>query len=175
MLWFHCNNDTGAIETGGMASDEVGARQQVAPIGSTLFVVPDGSISNTWTEMPDFTVLKAMLGAQIDAGAGALRARYITDVPGQAQTYERKEREARTWTDGADDADFPFLGTEASVRGITTAEVRAEVMAQVNALTPLAALIEAHRMAAKKGIEAAATLPAIVDAAAVDWDNVLGG
>lgn len=175
MLWFYCNNDTGAIETGGMASDEVGARQQVAPTGSTLFVVPDGSISNTWTGTPDFAVLKAMLGAQIDAGAGALRARFITDVPGQAQTYERKEREARAWTEGADDADFPFLATEASVRGVAIGTVRAEVMAQVNALTPMAALIEAHRMAAKIAIAGATTLPAIVAAAEIDWTAILGG
>lgn len=175
MLWFHCKNDTGEIETLGVAPDMATAEMNPAPQGETLFVVPDGSVGAIGSGTPDFTLLKAHLSAQIDAGAGALRAQFITDVPGQAQTYERKEREARAWTEGADDTDFPFLATEAGVRGVDISVVQAEVMAQVNALTPMAALIEAHRMAAKINVEAATTLPQIMAAGVVDWASVLGG
>lgn len=42
----------------------------------------------------DLNVFRLALYAQIDKDAGAFRARFITDVPGQAQTYEKKEREA---------------------------------------------------------------------------------
>lgn len=175
MLWFHCKDDTGEIETGGMAPDEAQARLQEAPGGQTLFIVPDGSVGGMFTGTPDFTALRKYLSTQVDAGAGALRAMFITDVPGQAQTYERKEREARAWTEGANDADFPFLATEAAVREVEISAVQAEVMAQVNALTPMAALIEAHRMCAKTKIGAATTLPEIVAAAEVDWASVLGG
>lgn len=175
MLWFHCDTATGEILTAGVSPDQATAELQQPPGGASLVVVPDGAVSSPFSEAPDFSVLKALLAAKIDAEAGAIRSRFITDVPGQAQTYERKEREARAWIEGGNDADFPFLATEASVRGIATSVVQAEVMAQVNALTPLAALIEAHRMAAKIAVASGTTLPAIVNAAAVDWATVVGG
>ena len=178
MLWFHCDSATGAIVTGGMApTAELAAAQGAnAPEGQQLVVVPDGTVSNMFSAKPNFTVLTTMLCQKIDAQAGELRMRFITDVPGQAQTYERKEREARTWTAGDDAVHpelYPFMIAEAQARSIGVAEVRAQIMQQVDALTPIAARIEAQRVAAKAAITAAAALPGILAAAQIDWNAVV--
>lgn len=118
---------------------------------------------------PDPDAIRAALHRKVDVEAGSIRAQFITDVPGQAQTYEKKEDEAKRWTTGGDAPQFPFLAAEASVRGVTIDQVQEEVLAQVAMLTPLAALIEAHRIAAKIAVTEAATVGAMVAAASVDW------
>lgn len=122
---------------------------------------------------PDMGAIRTALHAQVDASAGAVRALFITDVPGQAQTYEKKEDEARRYTTGADPSQFPFLNAEAAVRGVTINQVQAEVLAQVAMLTPMAALIEAHRINAKNIISAAETIGAAAGASRVDWNAIL--
>lgn len=124
----------------------------------------------------DLAIVKDFYCARIDAGAGDARSRFITDVPGQAQTYEKKEAEARAWTAGDDAAHperYPFMLAEAVATGQTIAEVRASIMAQVDLLTPIAARIEGARIAAKMSAQAAATIPEIAAAATVDWNAVL--
>ena len=159
--WYHCDDQTGAIRAAGFSPNEQEASLQTAPAGSTLYVAADGLIYDPFSN-PDFTRLKEWLRGQIDAQAGAIRAQFVTDVPGQAQTYEKKETEARLWTDG-------------EVRAVPIAQVRAEIMAQVNMLTPVAALVEAHRVAAKIAVSAGGTLPAIMQAAQVDWTALVEG
>lgn len=171
--WFHCDNLTGAIAAGGMAPTEADARLQTAPEGRTLYVLSDGLVANPFSPSPDFSALKASLLDKIDADAGAIRLIYITDIPGQAQTYEKKEAEARRWQEGDDAADYPFMAAEATARGVDIEQVRDEIIAQVNALTPRAALIEAHRLAAKERVRSGATLPAILAASEIDWEAAL--
>lgn len=176
MLWFYCDDTTGAILSGGMAPNEDAAKMQPGREGANLFVVPDGSIDAPFDTIPNFSRLKDYLRAKVDADAGAFRSQFITDVPGQAQTYEKKEAEARLWTDGDEAANpdrYPFMLAEAQVRGIPIGQVRGEIIAQVGQLTPLAAMIEAHRVAAKQAILTATTLPAIMGAAEVDWPGLL--
>ncbi len=173
--WFFCDDSSGAIFSGGIASFE-DAHRQAPGEGQTLYVVPDGLVGSPFGDTPDFALLRAHLCLQIDIAAGSLRTRFITDIPGQAQTYEKKEMEARSWSVGAEAANpgaFPFILAEATVRGVSSETVRDEIMAQVQALTPLAAAIEAHRIAAKQAVAAAATLPAIVAAATVDWEELV--
>lgn len=120
----------------------------------------------------DLGKVRAFYHARIDAAAGAERSKYITDVTGQAQTYQRKEDEARRWADGDEAVHpelYPFMIAEADMRGIPIAQVRDEIMAQVNALAPLAALIEAKRICAKRAVNAAEDIPGIAMAANVDW------
>jgi hypothetical protein len=172
MLWFHCDDNTGAIVTAGMSPTLEMAQAQLAGEGLSLFVVPDGTVANVFSPEPDFSVLRGLLCQKIDGQAGDLRMRFITDVPGQAQTYEKKEREARTWTAGDETAHpelYPFMIAEAQARGIAIAEVRAQILQQVEALTPIAARIEALRVASKEAIAAATVLPHILAAAQVDW------
>ena len=125
-------------------------------------------------ELPvDRAKVRAFYHARIDAEAGAERSKYITDVPGQAQTYQRKEDEARRWSEG-DEAThpelYPFMIAEATMRAVPIEQVRDEIMAQVNALAPLAAMIEAKRICAKRAVDGAEDIPGIAGAAAVDWE-----
>ena len=55
---------------------------------------------------------------QIDQAAGTVRLRYITSVPGQAETYQRKEQQAREWK-AAGYAGTPpvFIAAEAAALG----------------------------------------------------------
>ncbi len=122
---------------------------------------------------PDMDAIRSALHAQVDASAGTVRAMFITDVPGQAQTYEKKEAEARRYTTGADPAQFPFMNAEATVRGVTINQVQEEILAQVAALTPLAALIEAHRINAKGLITAAETIGDAAACSRIDWGAIL--
>ncbi|MCK0531781.1 hypothetical protein [Sphingobium agri] len=117
-------------------------------------------------------LVRAFYHARIDQEAGTCRSRFITDVPGQAQTYLRKEAEARAWTEGDEVANpglYPFMLAEASVRSVPIAQVRDEIMDQVNQLVPMAAMIEAKRIHAKRMVDAADDIPGIAAAAAVQW------
>lgn len=121
----------------------------------------------------DLAKVRAFYHARIDVAAGEERSKYITDVPGQAQTYQRKEDEARRWVEGDETAHpvlYPFMIAEATMRAVPVAQVRDEILAQVNALAPLAAMIEAKRICAKRAVDAAEDIPGIAAAAAIDWE-----
>lgn len=121
----------------------------------------------------EFAAYERDLHLQIDAAAGAFRTRFITDVPGQQQTYAEKEAEARAWTSEADPADFPFLTAEAAARGVPIADVVALVIGTANAWRVLGAAIEGTRMGAKAGVTAARQAndwAAMEMAATVDWE-----
>lgn len=170
--WFHCDNASGAISAGGISSSQ-DAPKQTAPEGQTLYVVPDGMIGSPFSAQPDFSLLKGHLRSTVDEQAGAARKDIITDVPGQAQTYGAKAAEAQAWVDGADAAGFPYLSAEAEARGVTMAQVRDEIIAQLGAQTPILARIEANRIRAKRDIDSASTLPSILSAGQVDWPAII--
>ena len=133
------------------------------------YAVPQQAVMTFPIDMP---MIRAFYHARIDQEAGEQRGKFITDVPGQAQTYQRKEAEARAWTEGDEVANpdaYPFMIAEATLRGVSVAQVRDDILAQVNALTPIAALIEARRICAKRAVDAAPDIPAIAQAATVDW------
>ena len=120
----------------------------------------------------DLNLIRAFYHERIDQEAGAFRSRFITDVPGQAQTYVRKEIEARSWVEGDEVSNpdaYPFMIAEAAIRSVPIEQVRDEIMAQVNALAPIAAMIEAKRIYAKRAVDDAADIPAIASAAVVEW------
>lgn len=146
------------------------ASRQELPEGLATAVVPQIALQ---TVPADLAIIKDYYRALVDMGAGRFRMQFITDVPGQAQTYERKEAEARAWTEGADSAAFPFITAEATLRGVPVETVRDEVMAKVNALTPIAAAIEARRLFAKQTISEAQHIGEIVEAAKVNWAGVM--
>lgn len=166
-----CDDATGAAISAGICADaDVSA---MAGAGQTAYSVQPGVVA--WPSI-DLTTQRDYLRTLIDQQAGAFRLQFITDVPGQAQTYEKKEAEARLWTSGDEITNpdrYPFMIAEATVRAIPISQVRSEIMAQVNMLTPLAAIIEAHRVAAKQAILVASTLPDMFSAAQVDWQGLL--
>lgn len=122
----------------------------------------------------EFTAHEAGLHRVIDDQAGDFRKQFITDVPGQQQTYAEKEREARAFQGGDDPG--PFLTAEAAARGIPVANVAAEIIATADYWRGLAALIEAARIAAKRVVtteKAAGDWSAMDAAAEVDWEGLL--
>ena len=151
--------------------------------GQTVREIMPKKIAGTWTRQFDlveptpeaFAVHETSLHGLIDAEAGAFRTRFITDVPGQQQTYAEKETEARAWS--ADPGgSYPFLAAEAAARGIAIADVAAEVIATADAWRGLGALIEATRIAGKRAVTAAKVAGdwAAMDAAAqIDWEALL--
>lgn len=115
---------------------------------------------------------EARLLAQIDSEAGAFRTRFITDVPGQAETYLRKQTEAEAYA--ADPGGtYPMLSAEASARNMSIGAVAAEVAATAAAWVQLGAAIEGLRMGAKTGVRAASTIAGKRAAAAVNWEGLI--
>ena len=167
--WVVWNTTDGTERWRGQGSTGDAAIQEL-PAGLAALVVPRAAIEG---ETINLDVIKADQSRNVDLQAGAVRSLYYTNVPGQSQIYEKKEAEARSYSKGASPADFPFMSAEASLRGVPVDEVQAEIMAQVNLLTPLAAAVESHRVVAKRNVATATNIKEIVEAATIDWNHLL--
>lgn len=119
----------------------------------------------------DLDLLRAISAHRIDASAEAIRQRYLTPGAGQAMTYQRKEAEARAWIVDHDAA-TPFLSAEAPARGMTIADLAAEVIQLADTWTAIGSTIEGMRMGAKAAVARATTLGAIVEASKVEWGTL---
>ena len=166
--WIVYDEATGSVLWRGEGSSGVGAYQQV-PEGAALVVVPRQVIAKPEIDMD---ALRGTMALRIDAEAEAVRQRFLTPGAGQAMTYQRKEAEARAWT--ADDAAAtPFLSAEAAARGMTIADLSAEVTQLADVWTAIGSAIEGKRMGAKAAVASATTLGAIVAAARIDWGAIV--
>ncbi len=122
----------------------------------------------------DWRAVEAELHAKIDGEAGAVRMRFITDIPGQQVTYSMKEAEANRWVPGVSSLlDFPYLSAEAQAKNISVDQLVAVVQAYSAQWHQLNALIEATRTAAKDAVLGAETLAAKEAAATIDWEALL--
>lgn len=158
--------------------------------GEEQFEQRDGTRVETWPDeldplhyrwpegepepMPFWGLLDTELHAKIDAEAGEVRKRFITEIPGQQVTYRLKEEEARRWLPGVSDLQqFPYLRLEAEAKGITVDALVAIVKRFSAQWHLLNARIEAARTAAKDAVLAATTFEAKQAAAQVDWESVI--
>lgn len=105
------------------------------PIAPPAQAVPSGSArweGGVWAPLvPPVSLqdLKAKAAARVDYLAGQARLRYITDVPGQAETYQAKATEAKEWsTLGFTGEPPPFIRAEASRRGVTPSALAQEIL-----------------------------------------------
>ena len=146
------------------------AAQQQLPEDLGVVIVPQAAIVGAAL---DLGVLRDTAAASIDAQAEGVRQSILTPGAGQAMTYQRKEAEARAWSLHNDTA-TPFLSAEAGARGMTIAELAAEIIELADAWVAIGAAIEGLRMGAKAAVGRAANLGAIVAAGKVDW-SVLNG
>lgn len=105
----------------------------------------------------DITPLRTAKVAAVCDRAETLRGQYITMGSGQALTYQRKEAEARAWTEGADMAAYPMLAAECASTGMAIADLVALVIQQADAWLVIGSAIEAARRGLLVRIEAAAT------------------
>ena len=104
---------------------------------------------------------------QIDQTAGTVRLRYITSVPGQAETYQRKEQQAREWKDAG------FVGTPPVFVAFEAAALGQDPVMVANYIIETAdqwgntkgPQIEATRRKWKVAIEQAGTVEAAIVAA----------
>lgn len=102
--------------------------------------------------------------AMIDNEAGNTRLRYITSVPGQSETYQRKEQQAREWK-AAGYAGTPpvFVATEAEVLGQDPVDVANYIIETADQWANLKGpQIEATRRKWKVAIEQAGTSEAAI-------------
>lgn len=105
--------------------------------------------------------------AAIDTAAGNTRLKYITSVPGQSETYQRKEEQARAWQSASFAGDAPsFIAAEATALAIDAQVLTLQIIALAdywgNVKGPQ---IEAARRKAKVAIESAGTDDAAIIAA----------
>jgi hypothetical protein len=164
--WIVYDVATGTERWRGSGAPGAAALQQL-PSGLAAVVVPLAAISGP---VVDLDVMRAMLAAEIDRQAEAVRQRFLTPGAGQAMTYQRKEAEARAWLADSTVA-TPFLSAEATARGMEIADLAAEVVQLADAWTEIGAAIEGVRMGAKAAVGTAATLGGMVAAAQVDWSG----
>lgn len=77
--------------------------------------------------------MKLGMLTQVDAAAGRARLRYITDIPGQTETYRVKEDQARMWEDAGFMGEPPsFIKAEAAATGKAPQAIAESVLAAVN-------------------------------------------
>lgn len=168
--WIVYDLATGAPLYPGSGSPGTAALQPL-PEGAGLVLVPRQVMTADWPNL-DLAPLRAALAIEVDQQAEQVRLRFLTPGAGQAMTYTRKEAEARAFVADAGAA-TPFLAAEAPARGMTVAELAAEVIALADAWCLIGSAIEGLRMGAKTAIARAATLGEIVAAARVSWEEVL--
>lgn len=95
----------------------------------------------------------------VDFAAGRARLKYITSVPGQAETYQRKEQQARQWHAAAFEGPPPsFIAAEAEALGVHPLEVANEIIAMADFWSEIKGpQIEACRRKWKVAIEQASS------------------
>lgn len=121
----------------------------------------------------NLAILKAEAKARIDAAAEAERMKYITAGDGQAMVYDRKRFEAEQISSGRGPraADNPLLAADAAATGRDLRDVAAEVLAASQRWIEAAAVIESKRLTAKRAVDAAATVTAVIAAEAINWTD----
>lgn len=166
-FWIIFDRATGAIVERGSGSTGVAAAQQLDD-SLGMILVPQAVVR---TREIDLDVLRAYLAASIDAQAEQIRQQFLTPGAGQGMTYIRKEMEARAWiVDNG--APVPFLTVEAAARGMTVADLAAEVIQLADAWVAIGSTIEGLRMGAKTTIARSVTFGEVVLASEVDWKKV---
>lgn len=175
MLWFQCDKITGDIVTGGISSTEEDARGRYTPDDQVMVIVPDGSVDGAMTSNPNFNRLRAMLRNNISTGAEETRKLFITPGEGKMMSYQEKRMEAHRWTSnpvGDPHVVVPIIAGEAETVGKPLQAVIDEVLGLEAYWIQGERLINNAEMGAKHVIDQAEKLPAIVNAANVDWTGI---
>ncbi len=116
-----------------------------------------------WTQ--GISAVQRAAKRQVDAAAGRARARYITVVPGQSETYTAKALEAERYiADGAptDLTGYPLISAEMAAFGYTSGTQAANAILAMRAQwLQVGAQIERIRLKAKRDIDAATDVATI--------------
>ena len=116
--------------------------------------------TRTWEDARSLQLAVNVGLDEIDRCAGQARLRYITSVPGQAETYAKKEEQARAWASAAFWGAAPsFIAAEAAALGVSAQSVAEEVIGLADFWANVKGpQIEATRRKWKVSIEAATTV-----------------
>ena len=134
--------------------------------------------------VPPLSEVRATGRHKVDRMAGGARSRIITTVPGQAETYLAKEREARDWlaVEAAGGqpvlADYPMLQAETAVTGQSATEAAQAIVARADQWRVLGARIERVRRQGKLDIEAApdaAGVEAVIERVQAELQTIITG
>lgn len=168
---------SGEVQFVDMAAEDVAAK--MGDGWSVLPALPEDfdPIVHRWdaeagTYAEDFARLNAALHARIDAAAGEARRPFITVIPAQDVMYQRKAAQARAYQADAG-APCPSLALEAAARGMSVADLAAEILAIEDMWLAILDATEAARLGAKARVTAVATRAAKEAAAVVDWEAVV--
>lgn len=96
----------------------------------------------------------------IDNAAGSARARYITTVAGQAETYLRKSEDARRYIaagETGDTSDYPWVEADAEAFGLTPTQAAVAILEQESIWQSIGTNIERTRLGYKRKIDQATT------------------
>ena len=116
-----------------------------------------------WVDARQLDQAKSDSQAQVDEAAGRARLRYITDVPGQQATYQRKEQQAREWTEAGYPEPAPsFIAAEAEALDTTPQAIAVQVITLADFWAySKGPEIEAARIKWKAAVRSATTLEAV--------------
>lgn len=133
------------------------------------------NITMVWEDGRDFDEIKRQGLNTVDDLAGAARLRYITSVPGQAETYAKKEQQARVWAAESFAGYAPsFIAAEAQALGVSAQSVALEVIALADFWSNIKGpQIEATRRKWKVAIDSASDpslIPGLVVSARAELD-----
>lgn len=148
---------------------EGSAAIQVLDEGLAAMVVPQDALRGADL---DLDLIKTLAARQVDRAAETFRLRFVSDGAGMAMTYQFKAAEAAAYIADSNVA-VPFLSAEATARGMTVADLAAEVTAMVVQWTLIGSRIEGLRMGAKAALARATNPAEISTALAIDWSNVI--
>lgn len=97
---------------------------------------------------------------EIDKAAGSARARHITSVQGQAETYMRKSDNAKAYLAAGSPADltnYPWVAADAEAYGLTAEQAATSIVEQEKAWQSFGAGIEKIRLGYKVQLDQAVT------------------
>ena len=131
--------------------------------------------SKSWVDTRTLSAVINDALALVDDLAGAARLRYITSVPGQAETYAKKEQQARSWAAESFAGDAPsFIAAEAQALNVSAQSVALEVIELADFWSNIKGpQIEATRRKWKVAIDAAvdpSLIPGLIDSARTELE-----
>jgi len=116
--------------------------------------------------------------ARVQEAAGAVRLRYVTDLPGQEMIYREKLAEAISYValpvEPENPTDFPFIAAEIGITAATPYEVAQIFLNKAGLWKAIGAALETARLQAVSDVEAAGDVTGIAAAEAAYTATLLG-
>lgn len=166
-------------ENDAIASCEVGQAVLAGDWSNHLIVegVPQAIIPPAADPVAELTGAKEYAVGFVNVAIGSVRARYITDIPGQGMIYQAKEAEAIDYLsrtpEPSDLSEFPFLANEIGTTAPTASELAQVWINLSSQWRGVGSQLENLRLGTLAAVEAA-TSPAEVDTIISNFTAAVG-